>query len=84
MSVAAFVIRIQHSPVAPEQAEGAVGLHEGQLPLVERVHVRERGALHGAVALVDQPHVQSQVHVRREAEHVLLGRVLWETRLFQE
>lgn len=67
-------------PVGTEQAEGAVGLHEGQLALVQDVHVVEGVVLLGAVALVDEPHVQRQVHVRCETEHVLFRRVLYTKR----
>lgn len=68
-----FPVRSQDLPVAPEEAERSIRLHERELPLVEDVHVVEGVVLQGAVALVDQAHVQRQVHVCSEAEHVLLS-----------
>lgn len=70
--------RIRLIPVASEQRERTVGIHEGQLPLIANVHVVETLLLLLSIPLIYPSHVERRVHVGSKAEHVLLGRVHWQ------
>lgn len=63
-------------PVAPEETERPILLHEGECTLVANVHVVERMFLLRSVSLVDEAHVHRGHHVRCKAKHGLLSTVL--------